>query len=199
MLPILVSCNALTPIGAKRNTMHSDDASIRDSFTKGRPELDWLPYPNFNQDNLQGAIDETSPKGEPGVGVLDNRHVGGFAALSYAATNSLFAFYLEAWIYAQVTRGAKGPLNGIAFRIDTVSGNFYRLATQFMGAEPALSLAYWERKRTTFRNILGAGAEKKFLAAPRRAADGKRSLLPFRKPKLRPIGMERTFPAGLFR
>jgi hypothetical protein len=130
------------PIAAWRKTMHSVEASIRDSFRNGRPELDWLPYPNFNQDNLRGTIDETSPEGDPGIGVLDNKNVGGFAALSYATTNSLSDFYLETWLYAQVTRDAKGPLNGIAFRIDTVSGNFYRFATQFLGAEPALSLAY---------------------------------------------------------
>ena len=114
--------------------MHSGEASIRDSFRNGTPELDWLPYPNFNQDNLRGTIDETSPEGEPGVGVLDNKNAGGFAALSYASTNSLSDFYIETWIYAQAFRGEKGPLNGIAFRIDTVLGNFYRLATQFMGA-----------------------------------------------------------------
>ena len=53
-----------------------------------------------------------------------------------AATNSLSDFYLEAWIYAQVTRGEKGPLNDIAFRIDTVSGNFYHLATQLWERNP---------------------------------------------------------------
>lgn len=104
------------------------------------------PIPIFNQDNLRCTIDEISPEGELGMGVLDNKNAGGFAALSYASTNSLSDFYLEAWIHAQVTRGEKGPLNGIAFRIDTVSGNFYRLATQFMGAEPALSLAYVGRE-----------------------------------------------------
>jgi hypothetical protein len=139
---MLLSCTTSPPIAAWRNTMRSGEASIRDSFTNGRPELDWLPYPNFNQDNLRGMIDETSPEGEPGVGVLDNKNVGGFAALSYAATNSLSDFYLETWIHAQVTPGEKGPLNGIAFRIETVSGNFYRLATQFTGVEPTLSLAY---------------------------------------------------------
>jgi hypothetical protein len=124
------------PIAGWRNTTRSGEASIRDSFTNGRPELDWLPYPNFNQDNLRGTIDETSPEGEAGVGVLDNKNVVGFAALSYAATISLSDFYLETWIHAQVTRAGNGPLNGIAFHIDTVSGNFYRVATQFMGAEP---------------------------------------------------------------
>ena len=158
---MLLSCSALAPSAVWRNTMHSGEASIRDSFTNARPELDWLPYPNFNQDNLRGTIDETSPEGEPGVGVLDNKNVGGFAALSYAATTSLSDFYLETWIYAQVARGEKGPLNGIAFRIDTVSGNFYRVATQLMGSEPALSLAYVGKETNHYPKYLARwkGAE----------------------------------------
>jgi hypothetical protein len=153
-MPMLLSCTAMTPTVARQNTMKSDKALIRDSFTDGRPELDWLPYPNFNQDNLRGMIDKTSPEGEPGVGVLDNKNVGGFAALSYAATNALSDFYLEAWIHAQVAYGENGPLNGIAFRIDTVAGNFYRMATQLMGAEPGLSLAYVGKETNHFPNYL---------------------------------------------
>jgi hypothetical protein len=57
-------------------------------------------------------------------------------------------------LYTQVTRDAKGPLNGIALRIDTVSGNFYRFATQFMGAEPALSLAYVGKETNHYPNYL---------------------------------------------
>jgi hypothetical protein len=46
--------------------MLSGEASIRDSFKNARPELDWLPYPNFNQDKVRGTIDETSPKASLG-------------------------------------------------------------------------------------------------------------------------------------
>ena len=42
-------------------------AILRDSFTNGTPELAWHPYPYFNKDNLKGAIDPSSPEGEPGV------------------------------------------------------------------------------------------------------------------------------------
>ena len=119
--------------------MKSGEPLIRDSFITGTPELQWLPYPHFNQDTLRGTIDNTSPEGEPGVGLLDNKNAGGFAALSYPKTAPLSDFYLEAWIYAQVTHGEKGPLNGIAFRIDTVAGNFYRLATQIPGGAPQSS------------------------------------------------------------
>lgn len=116
-------------------------AIIQDSFTGGTPELVWRPYPYFNQDNLKGAVDPTSPEGEPGVGVLDNRNAGGFAALAYAETRSLADFYLEAWLHVQATKEARGALNGIAFRVDPAGDRFYRFAAQF-AAEPSLSLAY---------------------------------------------------------
>ena len=112
-----------------------------DSFTGGNPQLEWMAYPNFNLDNLHGGIDKTSPEGEPGVGVLNNSNAGGFAALSYLATVLPHNFFLETWMRAQVRDDENGPLNGIAFRIDVTSGNFYRLATQFT-AEPKISLAY---------------------------------------------------------
>ena len=114
---------------------------IRDSFTGGTPELAWRPYPYFNQDNLKGAIDPSSPEGEPGVGVLNNGSAGGFAALSYAETRSLQDFHLETWLHVQVTEEEKGALNGIAFRVDPVHDKYYRLAAHFT-AEPSLSLAY---------------------------------------------------------
>jgi hypothetical protein len=154
VLTLLLSFMALTPTLAWHNVMQSDEPLIRDSFTNGKPELEWLPYPHFNQDNLRGTIDNTSPENEPGIGLLDNQNAGGFAALSYPATAALSDFYLEAWIYAQVTRGEKGSLSGIAFRVDTVAGNFYRLATQFMGAEPALSLAYVGKETNHFPEYL---------------------------------------------
>jgi hypothetical protein len=112
-----------------------------DEFTAGKPELEWLPYPHFNRDNLYGALDPSSPGADPGVGVLDNRKVGGFAALSYAKTAPVSDFYLEAWLYAQLVAEDKGPLNGIAFRVDPSGDRFYRLAAHF-NAEPSLSLAY---------------------------------------------------------
>ena len=116
-------------------------AIIRDSFTSGTPELAWYPYPYFNKDNLKGAIDPSSPEGEPGVGVLDNGTAGGFAALSYTDTLALEDFHLEAWLHVQVSEQEKGPLNGIAFRVDPVNDKYYRFAVQF-SAQPLLSLAY---------------------------------------------------------
>jgi hypothetical protein len=132
---ILSSC--VTAPATERGT----PAIIRDSFTGGTPELPWRPYPYFNKDNLKGAIDPSSPEGEPGVGVLDNGTAGGFAALSYADTAALEDFQLEAWLYVQATGQEKGPLNGIAFRVDPVTDKYYRFAVHF-AAEPVLSLAY---------------------------------------------------------
>ncbi|MGH7930579.1 MAG: hypothetical protein ACREQV_22645 [Candidatus Binatia bacterium] len=142
------------PVRGRQNMMGSDEPTIRDSFTGGKPELEWLPYPHFNMDNLRGSIDETSPEGEPGIGILDNKNAGGFAALSYATSAVPSDFYLETWMHAQVSRGDKGPLNGVAFRIDIDGGDFYRLATDFT-VEPTLSLAFVGKATNNFPDYLG--------------------------------------------
>jgi hypothetical protein len=130
----------------------SEEPLIEDNFRGGKPDLLWVPYPHFNHDNLHGR-EERSPEGEIGVGVLDNKNAGGFAALSYAEGISLADFYLETWMYAEHTDDDKGPLNGIAFRIDPVNGNFYRLATQFT-SEPKISLAYVGKDTNHFPHYL---------------------------------------------
>lgn len=135
---------------------------IRDSFTSGTPELVWRPYPHFNRDNLKGAMDPSSPEGEPGVGVLDNGVAGGFAALSYAETRPLEDFYLETWLHVQVTDKEKGSLNGIAFRVDPAGDKYYRLAAHF-AAEPTLSLGYVGRDSQHFPVVI---AEWKAAALP---------------------------------
>jgi len=144
---MLPSCSPHPPID------RATPASIQDSFTSGRPELAWRPYPYFNHDNLRGEIDSSSPEGEPGVGVLDNRNAGGFAALSYADTRPLEDFYLETWLHVQVTDHEKGSLNGIAFRVDPVRDRYYRFAAQF-ALEPSLSLAYVGKDSRHFPVVL---------------------------------------------
>jgi hypothetical protein len=114
---------------------------IQDRFVGGKPQLEWAPYPYFNQDNLRGELDPSSPTGEPGIGVLDNKNAGGFAALSYAKTQPLRDFHLETWIFVQVVQEEKGSLNGIAFRVDPAQDRFYRLAAH-LTADPSLTLAY---------------------------------------------------------
>lgn len=126
---------------------------IQDNFTRGTPELDWRPYPYFNQDNLKGEVDPSSPEGDPGVGVLDNGNAGGFAALSYAHTRPIANFYLETWLHVQVTKEEKGSLNGIAFRVEPVHDKYYRFAAHF-AAEPSLSLAYVGKDTRHFPVVL---------------------------------------------
>jgi hypothetical protein len=140
----------------------ANPAIIQDSFTGGRPEIAWHPYPYFNHDNLKGEIDPSSPEGEPGVGVLDNRNAGGFAALSYADTRPLEDFHLETWLHVQVTGEEKGSVNGIAFRVDPVRDKYYRFAAHF-AAEPSLSLAYVGKDTNHFPVTL---AEWKVSALP---------------------------------
>ena len=134
-------------------TMADVEPLIKDSFPAGKPELKWVPYPHFNLDNLHGSTEQISPVGEPGVGILDNRNAGGFAALSYADVAPVSDFYLETWIHVEVSDADKGPLNGIAFRIDPIGGNFYRVATQFT-AEPRISLAYVGKDTNHFPHYL---------------------------------------------
>jgi len=76
--------------------------------------------------------------------VLDNKNLGGFAALSYTATDSLSDFYLETWVYPQAPMARKARWLASLF-LSILTGNFYRLATQFISAEP------WGRKAGTMR------------------------------------------------
>ena len=120
----------------------SQGLSYKDNFPNGRSELRWAFFPYFNLDNLEGARDTKAPDGDNGIGVLKNTNVGGFASLSYAVTRQMDNFYLEAMVYCPVTEGSKGPLSGIAFLIDPVRGNFYRLVCDFKTNDPTLNLAY---------------------------------------------------------
>lgn len=123
---------------------------IKDSFPGGRPELRWVPFPYFNRDNLEGARDSKAPDGDNGIGLLKNRNAGGFASLSYAVTRQMQDFYVEAMIYCPVTEGNKGPLAGIAFLIDPIGGNFYRLVCDFKTNDPTLNLAYVGNETSNF-------------------------------------------------
>lgn len=147
-------------VAGEREAMAETEPLIKDSFPGGKPELLWVPYPHFNHDNLRGSGEETSPEGQPGIGVLDNKNAGGFAALSYVEGVSLRDFYLETWMYAEATAADKGPLNGIAFRIDPTGGNFYRLAAQFT-SEPRISLAYVGKDTNHFPDYLIVWTQEK--------------------------------------
>lgn len=120
----------------------AQEPTIKDSFPNRRPDLRWAPFPYFNLDNLEGERDSEAPDGDNGIGVLKNANVGGFASLSYAVTRQMVNFYLEAMVYCPVTEGNKGSLSGIAFLIDPIEGNFYRLVCDFKTNDPTLNLAY---------------------------------------------------------
>ncbi|HCC68476.1 MAG TPA: hypothetical protein DEP99_01100 [Nitrospiraceae bacterium] len=120
----------------------SQEPIIKDNFPQGRPELRWAFFPYFNLDNLEGVKDSKAPDGDNGIGILKNTNVGGFASLSYAVTRQTSNFYLESMVYCPVSEGSKGPLSGIAFLIDPIRGNFYRLVCDFKTNDPTLNLAY---------------------------------------------------------
>ncbi len=121
---------------------HGQGQTFKDSFPEGRPELKWVPFPFFNQDNLAGVPDKTAPDKDNGIGVLKNSNAGGFAGLSYAVTKQVADFHLESMLWCPVIENDKGPLAGIAFLIDPVGGNFYRLVCDFKVKNPVLNLAY---------------------------------------------------------
>ena len=137
MFLILVTILLLFPC-----TTSSQEQIVKDSFPDGKPELRWVPFPFFNLDNLEGAMDDKAPNGDKGVGILRNANVGGFASLSYVVTRQVNNFYLETLVYCPVTEGNKGPLTGLAFLIDPVKGSFYRFVCDFKTSDPTLNLAY---------------------------------------------------------
>ncbi len=120
----------------------SQDIVIKENFPDGKPELRWSFYPYFNLDNLEGVRDSKAPDGDNGIGILRNSNAKGFASLSYAVTRQMENFYFEALIFCPVTEGRKGPLSGIAFLIDPIIGNFYRLVCDFKKDDPTINLAY---------------------------------------------------------
>jgi len=121
-----------------------------DSFPQGRPQLRWSFFPFFNLDNLQGRADPSAPDGDGGIGVLTNSRVGGFASLSYAVTTPMQNFHLEALLYCPRTEGTRGPLAGLAFLIDPIEGDFYRLVCDFKTADANLNLAFVGRSTRNY-------------------------------------------------
>lgn len=112
-----------------------------EDFSSRRTKLRWVPFPYYFLDNLEIGEEESLGKDNL-VGILSNKKVGGFAALSYVLTDPLLDFYLETYILCQVSNSPKGPLNGIAFLIDPEEGNFYRIVCDFNSENPSLNLAY---------------------------------------------------------
>lgn len=124
---------------SQENATERSKVLFQDRFCDGRPELPWKPYPGFNLDNLAGEKDPASPGRT--VGVLRNDNAGGFVALSYVVREVPRDFALDSWLHATVSEEPRGPLNGLAFRVDPAGERFYRVAADF-AANPTLNLAY---------------------------------------------------------
>jgi len=107
-------------------------------------------FPFFNQDNLRAVKVDDAPDTDGGVGALTNQNVGGFASLSYAVTPPLKNFSLSALVYCPITDSDKAPLAGIAFLIDPVEGNFYRVVCDFKTKDPTINLAYVGRQTLNY-------------------------------------------------
>jgi hypothetical protein len=133
-----------------RSLSAEPDVVFADTFPGGRPELRWRAFPFFNGDNLEGAPDPAAPDGDDGVGVLTNDRVGGFAALAYVDAPPVADYRLETWLRAQVIEGERRPLNGIVFGVDPEGGRYYRVAADFSGENPLLSLAYVGKDTNNF-------------------------------------------------
>ncbi len=114
----------------------------RDTFPGGKAQMHWMFFPFFNKDNLKAVKDEADTDGDGGVGVLTNDNMGGFASLSYLVAKPVQNFELSAMLYCPVTEGKKGPLAGLAFFIDPMEGDFYRVVCDFKKDEPTISLAF---------------------------------------------------------
>lgn len=113
-----------------------------DSFSGGKTQLKWNFFPHFFLDNLKAVKDKSAPDGDGGVGVLRNSNAGGFAALSYAVTEEVKNFTLEAYLFCPVTDSDRGPLSGLAFLIDPINSRFYRFLCDFNKKDPNLNVAY---------------------------------------------------------
>lgn len=101
-------------------------------FTGGAMQLDWHPwfaYAGAN-DSMQVISDPTTPEGDGWAGKITNELAGGQAGATYAGSNDLDDYSIEAWIYTTVS-GAMAPYNGIAMRMDTLTHNYYRFVSDF--------------------------------------------------------------------
>jgi hypothetical protein len=140
--------------GDRREPQATLTGTLSDEFTDGKASLNWVAYDYFNRDNLLASVDSSTPTEDKGVGVLNNDNAGGFAALSYARDTKLSDFDLDVWLRVEVSGKEKGPLNGIAFRVDAEEGNFYRVATHFNEAEPKITLSFVGESTNNFPEVV---------------------------------------------
>lgn len=141
---------ALALLLAGASSMASGGESVYgEHFTQGLLTLDWAPFPGFSPDRLEAVPDAGAPEGDGWAGRVSNAGLGGFAALSYAHRLRYRDVAVEAWIFTPVSGSDRGPLQGIAVRVDPARGRFYRLAVHFT-ARPRITTAYVGRDSANF-------------------------------------------------
>ncbi len=103
-------------------------------FTDGTMQLDWHPW--FTDagglgDSMQVISDPTTPEPDGWAGKISNEYMT-MAGLTYAGTADLADYSIDAYIYTTVSTGTSmGPYNGLAIRMDTTTGYYYRLVSDF--------------------------------------------------------------------
>jgi hypothetical protein len=134
---------------------NAEDAVLfTEGFSGSSLNLNWLPFPGFNDDTLLPVLDPTTPQGDLWAGRQTNTQLGGFAAMSYAGMANMADYTIEAWVYTIVVPVEKPPLNGLAVRVDPENQQFYRLASHF-GADGRLTFAYVGSESNNFPIFLG--------------------------------------------
>lgn len=145
---VMVFCIESTA-GAEEAIVFTED------FSGSSLNLNWLPFPGFNDDTLLPVLDPFTPQGDLWAGRQSNTQLGGFAAMSYAGMASLADYTLEAWVYTIVVPVEKPPLNGLAVRVDPENQAFYRFASHF-GSDGRLTFAYVGSDSNNFPIYLGS-------------------------------------------
>ena len=126
----------------------AQETVIEESFADEKSDLEWSFYPSFNPERVETVAGKEGPDGKKGIGLLTNQ--GRFASLSYIAREKVADFYFEAMMYCPVTKGERGPISGLAFLVNPEEQGFYRIAADFGGSAPKLSVAYVGRKSQNY-------------------------------------------------
>jgi hypothetical protein len=155
---------ALLLAGAS-STASGGERVYEEHFTGGLLTQDWAPFPGFSPDRLEAVPEAGAPGGDGWAGRVSNAELGGFAALPYAHRLRYRDVAVEAWIFTPVSRSDRGPLQGIAVRVDPAQGRFYRLAIQFT-AQPRITLAYVGRDSANFPVYLRTWTGKEIPGGP---------------------------------
>jgi hypothetical protein len=145
-----------------RSASAEDAVLFTEDFSNSNSNLNWLPFPGFNDDTLLPILDPTTPQGDLWAGRQTNTQLGGFAAMSYAGMANLTDYTIEAWVYTTVVPVEKPPLNGLAVRVDPENQQFYRLASHF-GADRRLTFAYVGSDSNNFPIFLGSWKQEDIL------------------------------------